>query len=289
MKPPIRLDPNPQAPLADPIPIRIRRARAALGHSLQGLALRVSDRLRGSSDRDAGPKPSRVSRSYLSLIENGRKVPSAAMAAAIAEALGESPELFRAWVALRKRADLPTVLAAARLLEESLGEIGAAPLPHPVTPRAAEPPGQTHARVRVPRIAAGADPGDGLRPACDVLDWLKLDLATIPHSFHHRLHRPFAFRATEDDARRVGDPFTRGRLVLVVRDFQPPTRDDVHVARHAGRLLLARVLWNGAQLLLLPAAGASDFVVIPAPDEATLRLHLVGAALPIAWNEEESR
>lgn len=279
--------------MSDPIPTRIRRARAASGHSLQGLALRVSDRLRATRDPGIVSRSSAVSRSYLSLIENGRKVPSAAVAGAIAEALGESPELFRAWVALRKRADLPTVLAAARLLEASLGEDAARAIEPPPAPvdeptRATGPSDPTHARVRVPRIAAGADPGDGLRPACDVLGWLRLDLATIPPAFRNRLHRPFAFRASEEDATRVGDPFTRGRLALVVRDIHPLTRDDVHVVRHAGRLMLARVLWNGALLLVLPASGASDFAVIRAPDEAALLEVVVGAALPIAWDEEDS-
>jgi len=43
-----------------------------------------------------------------------------------------------------------------------------------------------------------------------------------------------------------------------------------------GRVVLARALWNGQQLLLLPAPPSSDFQTFPAATPAELERHVVG-------------
>lgn len=270
---------------SDPIPARIRAARVAAGLSLRDLAARVSG----------------LSHSYLSLIENGHKVPDANVARAIAAALGDEPALYEAWVALRKRSDLATVLAAARRFEGALGATSPSPGDERRAPIASLPrgrllwrtrsdlpmkvPGEASStspdapntgaltRVRVPLIREGADPGDALRPACEVLEWLRLDAASLPDAARERLDRPFAWR-TSGGAHA-------DRLTLVTRDFLPLSRDDAHAVRHDGRVSLARVAWNGRELLVVPAADPSDFRVTPAPDESALRRTILGSVWTI--------
>jgi transcriptional regulator with XRE-family HTH domain len=71
------------------IPQRIRNRRKALGLAGYELAER------------AGLSPS-----YLSLIEKGKKIPSVEVAVRIAEALGDVPALYRAWVYASRYPDL---------------------------------------------------------------------------------------------------------------------------------------------------------------------------------------
>ena len=47
-----------------------------------------------------------ISPSYLSLIENGQKLPSVEVAERIARALGDDPEVYRAWVETADDKDL---------------------------------------------------------------------------------------------------------------------------------------------------------------------------------------
>jgi transcriptional regulator with XRE-family HTH domain len=72
-----------------PLHIRIANRRQALKMTGQDLAERA-----------------RVSASYISLIENGVKVPSEEVAEAIARALGDDPELYRAWAQSGRIGDL---------------------------------------------------------------------------------------------------------------------------------------------------------------------------------------
>jgi transcriptional regulator with XRE-family HTH domain len=271
---------------ADPVADRIKALRLTAGMTLRELARRATLAIAptsapGSPDR----KPLSVSAPYISLIENGHKVPDEAIAVALADALGEDRALFRAWVRTRKRADLGTALAAAETLKKMLAE-----LPHPrpaapgtsVSPRERAPmPGTSGARLRVPVIAEGADPGDSIRPSCEVLEWLRLDAGDFPPERRNRLDRPFAWRVSAAGVARVVDRMQPHGYALVLRDFAPLTHDDVYAVRHLGRVLLSRLMWNGRQLLLLPAKGESDFVVLEAPDAARVNALVLGAVMVV--------
>jgi len=270
----------------DPIAGRIRAGRTRLGWSLQALATEAARRLprRRRSGRATGVSPA-----YLSLIENGHKVPDEPVARAIAEALGEDPALFRAWVAARKRANLDSALDAAGTLARALaagggGGFADAPLVEDAARDAgAEPPAPDtaaagHARLRVPVIAAGDDPGDGVRPSCGVIEWRSLDSAALSPEARARLHRPFAIRLSAPAAGLVA-----GDHVLVLRRLGnlPPER--VCAVRFGGTVALRRVIWNGRRALLLPPPGGSVFDVVEARDEAALAAHVLGIARRVTF------
>jgi hypothetical protein len=79
-----------------------------------------------------------------------------------------------------------------------------------------------------------------------------------------------------------------GDCALVLRGCLPPVRE-VFAVRSPGRVELARALWNGSQLVLLPAEGESDFVVLDAPSVAELRARVLGAAVAVRFDPEDPR
>lgn len=280
----------------DPVAIRIHETRVARGLSLQALAARASRRVEPARARGLRSRSLAVSASYLSLIENGHKVPDEAVACAIAEALGDDPELYGAWVALRKRADVRSGIAAAKRLDallEGRGEIRAHASGLPADSRREAPRRRAQGtdasvRIRVPLIREGDDPGETFRPSCPLLDWLRLDLGGIPERLRARLDRPFAWRVGPSGAPHVPDRFGPGDLALVLRDFLPLSRDDAYAVRHQARVVFRRLLWNGRQLLLLPADGESDFDVLEATDETQLRMHVLGVAFRVDPDDLET-
>lgn len=279
--------PMPPGPAPDPIARRVRDRRRALGLTLDRLAERATrhlERTRG------GRHGASVSVSYLSLIENGRKVPDEPVALALAAALGEDAALFRAWIAARKSASLDTALEAARFLSRALAARG--PEPGIARPERAAPRRGVAARLRVPVVPAGADPGDGVRPSCEVLGWRALDLDALPEDLRPRLRRPFAFRVGDAAARHcapwplapapeAAGPPRAGDHVVIARDFEPLAPGTLCAVRAGGGLSLRRVIWNGRALLLLPAPGDDDFEVFEAPDAARLCALVAGRAVRI--------
>ena len=274
------------APAAsDPIARRIRTARRDRGLTLEELARRAAAGLGASGGTDARSRDT-VSACYLSLIENGRKVPNEAIAVALAEALDDDPRLYRAWVRARKHTELDAALEAAEILRRLLTD----PPPSIALARAGAdpaPPGASTARLRVPVIAAGADPGEGLRPECAILAWRRLDLATLPAADRARVSRPFAYPLGDAATRRVRDRLEPRGLALVLREFPPLEPERVYAVRSGWGVVLSRVLWNGRQLLLVPAPGASDFEVLEARDEARLRKLVLGLAVMAAFDRQE--
>src|SRR5689334_21371487 len=90
-------------PRPDPIGLRIREIRLSRGMSLQTLGERVG-----------------VAPSHVYHVEKGDKVPSESLAMQLARALGEDPDLFRAWARARSRTDIHTALESARTLARYL-------------------------------------------------------------------------------------------------------------------------------------------------------------------------
>ena len=143
-------------------------------------------------------------------------------------------------------------------------------------------------RLRVPVIREGADPGEGVRPACEVLEWRRLDASRLSDRDQARLDRPFALRPGEPGVRRALGLLAPDECALVLRAFLPLATDAVYAVRGGGRVMLGRVLWNGRQLLLLPAESKSDFMVLEAGDESRLRSLILGATLAVRFEPEDA-
>jgi transcriptional regulator with XRE-family HTH domain len=232
-----------------------------------------------------------VSASYVSLIENGHKVPDSQVAWALARALDDDPKLYAAWVKARKRADLASALSAVETLRRGLGTRASSMLSPEIEPsssglarEAKAPPGQrgrsgnskAPARLRLPIIPEGSDPGEGVRPSCAILEWRGLDESELPSELLGRLDRPFGFQLSEAGTGRAPDVLFPGDYAIVLRDFAPLSSHAIYAVRHGGLVVMSRVLWNGGALLLLPAPGASDFIVISGCDEQRLHELILG-------------
>jgi transcriptional regulator with XRE-family HTH domain len=135
----------------------------------------------------------------------------------------------------------------------------------PPAPAATEVP---QAKILVPEIAEGADPGDGTRAGPEVRGVHRIaadSLAGIEPPV-----RPFAFRLSSAGVRRVDDVLAAGDLAIVSRKCWPLERFAPYAVRLSGHLVIGRLLWNSRQLLLLPGPAGSDFIVLDAPDRTTL-------------------
>lgn len=201
--------PVARARVDDPVAVRIRALRLALGWSLKKL-----------SESSGGLAPS-----FLFNIENGRKVPSEEVAVRICTALGdqEYEATYRAWARVKSRGrngriDHDAMLAAWEQLRrgfEPSVDSGAADISGGA---------RDAGRLRVPVLAAAIDPGDGVRPPAEcVVNTLSLDPSIYGHDAERarerfvRLRRPFAFPLDSVQAERVkGLP--SGYLAVVTRD-----------------------------------------------------------------------
>ena len=251
-----------------PLPERIRRRRLSLNLAGQELAERAG-----------------VSPAYISLIEKGVKIPSQDVAEAIARALKDEPELYRAWAQSGRTGDMETAWAqlhnARRYYRDaSLRRrlASGADLPEEAPPRehfavpdnrfeaeegrdwslAARRPRDT-GLLEIPVLEDGDDPGPGPIHPDVVVDVLRLDPRVLGRAVPLR---PFAFRLSEDAIERVRDLFRPGDWVVL--DSRPGelTADRVHAVRFMGRVILSRVLAKRDSLLLLPSEGRSDVRVL---------------------------
>jgi len=241
---------------ADPILQRLRRSRLRLNLTFQQVALRAGLHSAG----------------YIFHIENGHKVPSEDVASRIAGALGEDEQLVAAWARALQRGNLRSVLDAAETLlaDPELAAFAAGawrpPAPAPDS-------GPALVRWRVPVIPDGADPGDALRPACETLRVLSLAAAALGPP--EALARPFAYVLAASSVRRVPH-LGAGRIAVISRAPAAIEPGRVFAVRAERRVELARVMWNGRALLMLPAPGRTDFDLVEAPGHAALEARIVG-------------
>jgi transcriptional regulator with XRE-family HTH domain len=91
----------------------------------------------------------------------------------------------------------------------------------------------------------------------------------------HTVHLPFAYRLSEQGARRVPGLLRAGDVVIVTRTPGPIVPHEVYAVRLDGAIVLSLLMWNGRQLLLLPGEGEDDFVVLTAGQDA-LAAHVIG-------------
>jgi len=140
----------------------------------------------------------------------------------------------------------------------------------PIPPAGATP----QARILVPEIAEGADPGEDDRSNPEVRQTHRVAAASLAGI--EPLVRPFAFRLSSAGARRVDDVLAAGDLAIISRKSWPPERFALYAVRLSGHLILSRALWSGRQLLLLPGRDESDFVVLDAPGRTALDRLIAG-------------
>lgn len=232
---------GPAPGVADPVAVRIRARRLALGWSLKRL-----------SDATGG-----LAASFLFNIECGRKVPSEEVAGRIAAALGDDAHLatYRAWARAKSRGrsgrlDHDALAEAWDLLRQGFSGV----VPREAPTGAAPPPVAT--RLSVPVLVAAIDPGDAVRPPVEcVMNTLRLD----PTIYGERtaearaaltaLRRPFAIPLDVEQALRAPG-LVSGFLAIVTRSAGAPPadtirRDVAYVVRAGARLELA----SGAVLL----------------------------------------
>jgi transcriptional regulator with XRE-family HTH domain len=249
---PSTTSPHTAVPGPDPIARRIRERRLSRGLSFHQLAIL------------AGIKAP----SHVFHIENGHKTPSEEVAARLARALEDDESLYRAWARARNRSDLRTTMSAALLLHRMLGE----PVleQEPGAPRIA----WGTARLVVPVIPEGDDPGDGLRPAGQVMDRLRLDPAVLPAGAP--LQRPFAWRVSAQPAHRMGAPLIAGSLAVFTRNDVPPNPATPCAIRREERVTIERAWWTGRVLVLMPEPDAAEATVLDVPNGAALSRLVVG-------------
>jgi hypothetical protein len=81
---------------------------------------------------------------------------------------------------------------------------------------------------------------------------------------------------TEYSVRRVTTILRPGDIVVISQEQVPIVEHEIYAVRDEGRVVLAHALWNERQLLLLPDTGKSDFLILPARDEAEVARLVVG-------------
>ena len=108
----------------------------------------------------------------------------------------------------------------------------------------------------------------------EISDLLHVHVSTVRDWIH--ADRLFAYRLSESGVRRVRDALRPGELAVLTRRTWPLEPAAPYAVRLSGHALLARVLWNERQLLLLPGPGDSDFIVLDAPGRTTLERLLAG-------------
>ena len=209
------------------------------------------------------------------------------MAERIARALGDDPALYRAWAQALGRSDFVTVMSAAgslmrhaALAPESLGvpahreaQDALAPVAfHAAHETAGEP------RLLVPVLASGVDPGDAVAARGRAQFTLAVAARDLPAP--ETLVRPFGYVVSERDTARVSG-LLAGQLALFSRSFVSIEPERVHAVRMAGRVALARLMWNGETLLVLPGRGRNDFTVLPAPGRSALAALVVGVLVRV--------
>ena len=264
--------PEPPSRLPD-LAARIRVRRTQLGLTGADLAQRAG-----------------ISASYVSLIENGAKVPDEDVAAQLARSLEDDADLYSTWVRaarlglqnldLLNRLDAASRTPAYLSLVESGQELpkladadGTGELSSRIrevatrltSPSPAEPRTESAAVVAVPLLAPGADPA-GLESedaSRTVVDRLLLD---------RRLFGPtakglFACDVSERDMKHLRGVAQPGDRLVFERPARATAPDRICAVRRPAGLTLSRVLASGRSLLLLPGEGESGFESLELRDD----------------------
>lgn len=224
-----------------------------------------------------------ISPSYVSFIEKGAKVPDEDVAARLARALEDDADLYRAWakawrVGLQKLELLNRLGAIGsspqytRLVErgEELPQAFSAEPPPLADAGPAEgsfsieePPAQAvlfgaprPAQIlRVPMLASGAEPGAPGNPSRAIQGHLFVDRQLLPDLDPDWL---FAYEVAARDMKHLRGVASPGDRIVLRRSGRV-SADRICAVRTPEGIVLARVLFKGTALLLLPGEGGSDF------------------------------
>ena len=264
--------PEPPSRLPD-LAARIRVRRTQLGLTGADLAQRAG-----------------ISASYVSLIENGAKVPDEDVAAQLARSLEDDADLYSTWVRAARlglqNLDLLNRLEAASRtpaylsLVESGQELpkladadATAELSSRIrevatrltSPSPAEPRTESASVVSIPLLAPGADPARLESPdvAGAVVDRLLLDRRL----FDSAAKGLFACDVAERDMKHLRGVAQPGDRIVFERPGRGPALDRICAVRHPAGLRLSRVLASGRLLLLLPGEGESGFESLELRDD----------------------
>ena len=302
---------RPPKPTEHPVGGHMRQRREALGLTVREVALRVGLRESSASylsQIESGAKTPHPAlalrladalrddqRIYLAWAATGKRsdpVETARAVQFLAETLGHpkyaglvAEGQTEPWPSQRAPTGADAAIAAAGAAPGSLEQAQPVPgtreyyrgtlsreLPGiPLAPLATEVP---QAKILVPEIEEGADPGEGGRSSPEVREVHRVaadSLAGIEPPV-----RPFAFRLSSAGVRRVHDVLAVGDLAIVSRKSWPLEHFAPYAVRLSGHLILSRVLWNARQLLLLPGPDGSDFMVLDAPDRTALERLIAG-------------
>jgi transcriptional regulator with XRE-family HTH domain len=241
-----------------------------------------------------------ISPSYVSLIENGHKSPDPATLERIGKALGLDREFLDALVTLQGRpADPHVAMDAAEVLMAKLAEADAeGGIPGDMVlgasysfaePRSSpalmnysaalrtELPEADRYVVAIPMLEEGAEPES--RPGVRERRPLWLDRQALPE--REELQGTFAWRLSSRGLQRIRGVYRRGDIVVISPVAWAP--DTIHplmvfAVRHEGDVVLGRIAWTGAELVL-GSSGTAAPAVIPARGEAALRTLVAGRVI----------
>lgn len=264
---------------------------------------------RGWTVRDVA-KAAGISPSYVSLIENGHKIPDAGTIEKLGRALGLDEKLLSAWVTVRGRStDARESIGAAYELSERLGIfpdsvepeflLGSLSPPRsadsPVLESAASPlrasPLRAYSRelgpdlpdadryvIGIRMVDEGTEPQPD-EPAGKDRRPLWIDRRSLPE--RDELRGAFAWRLSTVGLSRLRGVYRRGDMVVISPESWSPDRIDermVFAIRHEGAVLLSRVSWTREQLIL-HSTGPAPTAVISARGEKELRSVIAGRVI----------
>ena len=264
--------------------------------------LYLSRKRKGWTVRDLA-READVSPSYVSLIENGHKVPDAGTMERIGRALEIEPGLLNAWVTVQSRGtDVASSVDAAHRLMASLelypearmematspslsrrysrDLLGDAMTTAPFSPVAAtELPLPARYVLGVVLAEEGSEPTEEEMRDTDRRVWM--DRRALPE--RDVLRGAFAWRLSRDGIARVPGLYRRGDLVVIARELWSPDAihpRQVYAVRHEGRVVLSRIAWADGRLVLVgPENQPGATSVVEAKSEAALKKLVVGRVI----------
>lgn len=239
-----------------------------------------------------------ISPSYVSLIENGHKIPDAGTIERLGRALELDPALLRAWVTVRSRTpDATESVQAAQELMERLGMLGdqqqvladsaAAPMMLGIAMRETpasyslsnvepEPRGRY---IRVPMYDEGDTPIDtvGGRELAPLI----MDRRALPD--RDQLRGAFAWRLSWAGVARIPGVYRSGDMIVIAPEAWEPKVESfnplmVFAVRVASGVVLSRVSWTGEQLVL-HGSHKAPIEVLESVDADRMRDVIVGRVI----------
>lgn len=236
-----------------------------------------------------------VTPGYVYLIESGTKIPLQPVAVKLAEILKDDPEVYTVWAHAGRRR-LATAHDAADKLEELLRaegvDVGVVTGDEVRFTRRRRGTGQRRSEsdasgdtpnpsvIAVPIIPEGSLPES--QPA-DSDGYVEIQANVLPP--HDAPTSPFAYKMTEDGARRVGRVLRAGDTVVISREAGPPTRNAIYAVNVGEKVALSKIVMKPRVLIMLSDEGEEQIDGIPIEGPDDLRTALVGRVVAVVRHE----